>query len=109
MKSKEQLFDDYFKKDSLAQEIRYDIERVISYAQEDAVKTTRERKYAILGLEYNEPMKHCEFYQDVISGILHTTDDWRNVKYYENLYEAEKQLTYLKTEYNDYGWYIVLI
>lgn len=38
MKSKEELFTDYFLSDSKAQEIKYDIMRVINYAQEDAYK-----------------------------------------------------------------------
>lgn len=36
MKSKEQLFNDYFTPDSRAQDSKYDIMRVIKYAQVDA-------------------------------------------------------------------------
>ena len=40
MKTKEQLFNDYFKPESVAQEIKYDIMQVIKYAQNDAILNT---------------------------------------------------------------------
>lgn len=65
-------------------------------------------RYCILGFEYNEPMKHAEFYQSISHDILQTTDDWDKVKFYPTLEEAEKMRLQLRDDYNDYGWYVVI-
>ena len=65
-------------------------------------------RYCILGFEYNEPMKHAEFYQSISHDVLHTTDDWDKVKFYPTLEEAETMRLQLRDDYNDYGWYVVI-
>lgn len=65
-------------------------------------------RYCILGFEYNEPMKHAEFYQSISHDILHITDDWDKVKFYPTLEEAETMRLQLREDYNDYGWYVVI-
>lgn len=65
-------------------------------------------RYCIIGFEYNEPMKHAEFYQNISLGILQTTDDWDKVKFYDTLEDAEKMRLQLREYYDDYGWYVVI-
>ena len=66
-------------------------------------------RYCILGFEYNEPMKHAEFFERIIDGCqLKTTDDWDKVKFYPTLEEAETMRLQLRNEFNDYGWYVVI-
>jgi len=65
-------------------------------------------RYCILGFEYNEIVKHAEFYHSVSNDILQTTDEWDKVKFYQTLEEAESMRLRLREDYNDYGWYVVI-
>jgi len=71
-------------------------------------KHGKESRYCIIGFEFNEPMKHAEFYQSISNEILQTTDDWEKVKFFPTLEEAEKTRLQLREDYNDYGWYAVI-
>jgi hypothetical protein len=66
-------------------------------------------RYCIIGFEYNEPMKHAEFFKEVnFNGILETTDDWDKVAYFETLITADDVRNHLKEDFPDYVWYVLI-
>jgi len=71
-------------------------------------KTILSTRYCIVGFQYNEPMKQSEFYKGVKYGLLQTTDEWDEVKFYQSLEEAEFDKLCLKHDFPDYGWYVLI-
>jgi hypothetical protein len=68
-----------------------------------------ETRLIIVGWEFNDTWQSCDLYLGEDNGVLLTTDDFDKAFSFDNLNDATKQLTYLKENYNEYGWYIINI